>query len=326
MYYVATNGNNTTGDGSILNPWLTIQHAITTIESIPPTSTTQPVINIAPGTYVENITFTKGYISMISPYNGKDYTLLAKINGNVLINITDADDLYSKQVIIQGIQIIGTVTDTSTKKHTLTLQDCYIYSDGRALYQNSTADCRTRVYNSLVNSDTTLSTDPLVEISAGDAYFDRVDFSYKGDGNVLLVNGTGVTAAAVYATLCDFTSSTSSTSAPGVTVVSVQTTRACTFGYCLFRFLNSGTKTNADGFWLLRYDPSSLPGAGINVAYCSFAANGMSTSENIAGSSGTGPLTNSAIIAFGACVAQPGTAFSIDGTNGVNKLALTVVS
>ena len=323
MYYVATNGSDLLGDGSILNPWLTIQHAINIIEAIPPSSSNQPAVNIAPGTYSGSLTFTKGYISLISPYNAKDYTQVVKIVGNITITITDTDDLFNKQVIIQGIQIIGSVIDNSTKQHSLTLQDCYIYAEDRALYQNSSADCRTRVYNCVLNSVTSSgSTNPQVEISAGDAYFDRADLSYNGNGNVLRVNGT----AAIYASICEFASGTSLAASPGVSVVSIQTTRACTFGYCLFRFLNTATKTNANGFWLLRYDPVTLPGEGINVAYCSFAANGMSTSEYVAGSSGTGPGATSAIIAFGACLAQPGNAFNIAGTVGVNKFSLSVVS
>jgi hypothetical protein len=320
MYYVATNGNDTTGDGSYLKPWATIQFAITTIEAIPPTTSTQAVINIAPGTYVENLTFTKGYISVISPYNGREYSQTARISGNITVNITDTDDLYTKQVILQGIQVIGQITDVSTKQHSLHIQDCYLYANDYVVYQNSTAaDCRTRLRNCIINSDTGTA-NPQVEIANGDAYLDQVECSYNGTGNVLLVSGTG----AVYATNCDFTSTSTSTASPGIQVVYISSTRMSTFGICLFRFMDSGVKTNANGFWLLRYEPSSFPGAGISIAYCTFAAYGMATSQSVAGSSGTNP--GDAIIAHGNCTAIPNQAYAIAGTLGVNKFPFSTVS
>jgi hypothetical protein len=325
-YYVALNGNNTTGDGSYSNPWQTIQHAITTLEAIPLTASTQAIIHISPGTYVENLTFTTGYVSVMSTYNGRDYTQTARINGNITVVITDSNDLYSKQVILQGIQVIGTVTDNSTIEHSLILQDCYVFSAGRSLYQNTTAGvaCRTRIQNCIFNGvvveDPT--NPPLVEISSGDAYIDRCELSYNGINSVLLINGTGT----VYATNCDFTSTTTTIVSPGVIVVKITNQNASTFGICLFRFTNTGSKTNADGFWLLRYDPLTLPGQGISLGYCTFAAYGMSTSENVAGSNGTGPLGNSAIIAYGACTAVPNQAYTIAGAIGTNKVQFSVVT
>ena len=51
-YYVSAGGNDGTGDGSAGNPWLTIQHAVTAVSS-------GATINVAAGTYVENITITQ---------------------------------------------------------------------------------------------------------------------------------------------------------------------------------------------------------------------------------------------------------------------------
>src|ERR1035438_2500084 len=51
-YYVSAGGNDGTGDGSAGNPWLTIQNAVTAVSS-------GATINVAAGTYVENITITQ---------------------------------------------------------------------------------------------------------------------------------------------------------------------------------------------------------------------------------------------------------------------------
>jgi hypothetical protein len=332
MYYVAKNGNNTTGDGSYSKPWQTIQHAIDQLEVIPLTAATQAVINLAPGHYVENLIFTNGYIAIVSPMNANDVNEMVEIEGNVLVNITTgAADLFNKQVIFQGIQITGTVTDTSTIQHTLMLQDCYIYASGRALYQNCTVDNRTRVYNCQIGSSSPLSTDPCMEIASGDTYLERIDFDYNGKAPVLKVSGTG----AAFASLCDFTSSSTYNGSDGIKIVHVTSTRGSSFGNSLFRFTNTAAKTNANGFYCLFYEPSSLPGVGIAVLYCTFIATGMNSSQNVAASTGSGTLT-SAIISHGGCFSAPGLSNgSIGGNNagiptpgviGVHKFPFTAVS
>jgi hypothetical protein len=324
MYYVATNGSDATGDGSFLNPWLTIQNAINLIEAIPPTAATQAVINLAPGHYTENLLFTTGYIAVISPFNANDLNEVAEVIGNVAIQMTSGtDDLFNRQVMFQGIQITGNIYDDSTRQHTLMIQDCYLFGSGQLLWQNSSVDCRTRIYNCEVNSSSPASTDAMVRISRGDCYLERQDMTYNGLAPVLAVDGSG----AVFASNTDFTSSSTSTALPGIKVVHVTSTRACSFGNCLFRFTSSAAKTNLNGFWLLRFDAPALPATGgVSILYCAFAATGMNTGQSVAGTNGTGSGT-SAIIAHGACFSVvPGTASSIAGSVGVNKLPFTAVS
>ena len=329
MYYVAKNGSDISGNGSYLNPWLTIQNAINVLEAIPVSDQTQAVINLAPGHYTENVTFTKGYIALISPYNINDVNEGCEITGNVTVNITTGtDDLYNKQVVLQGVQVTGTITDTSTKAHTIILQDCYIFGANQCFHQNTAAgvDVRTRLYNCEINDSTnTGSTNPMIRISRGDAYLERLDCSYRNNGNVLRVDGTG----AVFASYCNFVSETSlssptSPAGSGVRVVWVISSRASTFGLCTFQFSNSATKTNADNFWLFRYDAPSFPGAGMSLGFCSFAPAGMNSGQSVAGSNGgTG---NPALIAYGNCLATPGGASTIAGTLGINKIAFTAVA
>lgn len=57
--FVAKNGNDTTGDGSVANPYLTVQHAINqaylSASKVSPV-TTRCVVWVMPGTYTENLT------------------------------------------------------------------------------------------------------------------------------------------------------------------------------------------------------------------------------------------------------------------------------
>ena len=51
------------GDGSITNPWFSIGHAISELSAI--AGDIQTTINIAAGTYTENLTINKSGIALI---------------------------------------------------------------------------------------------------------------------------------------------------------------------------------------------------------------------------------------------------------------------
>jgi hypothetical protein len=329
MYYVAKNGSDISGNGSFLRPWLTIQYAIDQIEAIPPTSGTQAVINVAPGEYVEDLTFTTGYIHVISPFNMNDVNEVAQLIGDVSIALTTgANDKFNKQVGFQGIQISGTITDTSTREHTVLIQDCYLFGDnnvgGQLLRQACTVDCRTRIYNCEINSDSSQSFLPCLHISRGDTYFDRLDCTYSGRAPVLRVDGSG----AVFANDTDFTNTSFATDASGFPVVFINSVNASAFGSCLFRYSRTTSgRTNTNGYFCLKYDSPTLgvsAGAGVAVVFSTFVPNGIGPS--VMGSNGTGSGVNSALIAYGNNLAAPGGASSIAGTLGINKFPYSTVS
>jgi hypothetical protein len=329
MFYVATNGSDVSGNGSFLRPWVTIQYAITQIEAIPPTSGTQAVINVAPGSYAESLTFTTGYIHVVSPFNMNDVNQVCTVAGDVSIEITTgANDKFNKQVGFQGIQISGKITDTSTREHTVMIQDCYLFGDnsvgGQLLNQASTVDCRTRIYNCEISSDCSQSFLPCIQISRGDCYMDRIDCTYTGRAPVLTVDGSG----AVFANDTDYTNSSSATDASGFPVVLINSVNASSFGSCLFRYstVTSG-RTNTNGYFCLKYNSPTLgvsAGAGVAVVTSAFAPNGIGPS--VMGSNGTGSGVNSAVIAYGNNLAFPGGASSIAGSLGVNKVPFSTVA
>lgn len=289
-YYVAKNGNDTTGDGSAFNPYLTIQKAITIFEATTPTSRTQSIIYVAPGLYTESLTFTKGYVALISNYNALNVVQTCEISGNISVAITTGGDLANNQVIIQGFQITGSITDTSTQQHTLTIQDSYINAANRALYQNASADARTRLYNCVFATQAkTVSSLPQIDISRGSAFLERVDATYNSDGSgpVLLVEGN----AGVTCILCNFASNTTSSDSSGsaVKVVNITTNgRSSVFNNCSFTFESTATTgtrgngTGGSGFYCLYYNQSSSTSFNTTLAYCRFKSLSFSTSTPIA--------------------------------------------
>jgi hypothetical protein len=329
MFYVAMNGSDASGNGSFLRPWRNIQYAIDQIEAVPPTAQTQACINVAPGHYVEDLTFSVGYMAVVSPFNTNDNNEMAELTGDVLINIiTGANDKFNKQVMFQGIQISGKVTDTSTREHTVLIQDCYLFGDnsvgGQLVRQNSTVDCRTRIYNCEIASDSSGSVLPCIHISRGDCYMERLDIDYDGFAPVLLVDGSG----AVFAANTDFTSSSAATASPGIKIVSITSSRTSSFGVCLFRFTSLNAKTNANGYFGLYWQPATTPPLGtyiilINNTFFLFGTTFGSSNANAAAYSVTGPITpGTPAIIYGNNVAFPGTFAGIGGT----KQAMTAVS
>ncbi len=94
-YYVSKTGNDGTGDGSLGTPWLTIQHAIDTVSS-------GDTINVAAGTYVEQIIIDK---SIALQGASKETTIIE-------YSPTPVSDQYlvmvqAEDVTITGFKLLG---------------------------------------------------------------------------------------------------------------------------------------------------------------------------------------------------------------------------
>jgi len=101
-YYVTKIGNDTSGDGSSGNPWLTISYALTQVSA-------GDTINVAAGTYNENITIDKA-VTLLSA-SGKDVTT---IEGDVALGgelgtvlVTNNTNGVQIGDVGQGFTIIG---------------------------------------------------------------------------------------------------------------------------------------------------------------------------------------------------------------------------
>ena len=106
-YWVAVNGSNTTGTGSVTNPWATITYALATTASI---ADSIPVnINVTAGTYTENPTMTRNNTFIIGTPTVSDI---------VIIGTLSFTPIASAQPIItqggSGITVIGNIVCSET--------------------------------------------------------------------------------------------------------------------------------------------------------------------------------------------------------------------
>lgn len=169
--YVTNGGNDTTGDGSLTNPFLTIGAALAYIDTtypVTPSSATHIAIHIAPGNYTENITITRPCTHLFGP-EGKLKSVM--INGSIVINpSTSYQGIFQTNITLNDLFINGTSGDAAvnlagTVQCSLDINSCYIFSDStRGFYVTSTASGgnRIRVYNTDV---TTTSTSVTLDIS-----------------------------------------------------------------------------------------------------------------------------------------------------------------
>ena len=130
LYVDGVNGNDTTGNGSMDSPFLTIQAAIN--ESNTLSISTPVVIYIHPGRYTENITITKPLTSIVGMTS--TFSNGCQINGNV--TITPSDDslgVFNNLFSIENLLITGrtgsasVVTFSGVKTGYLNINNCKIY-------------------------------------------------------------------------------------------------------------------------------------------------------------------------------------------------------
>ena len=167
-FYVAKNGNDA-NSGSQNRPKLTIQAAINAAEALGLTNQTQVIIYVAPGHYTENLVFTSGYIHVYGDPDFDNTNELVEIIGSITVNITTGvDDLFNRQVHIQGFLITGRVVNTSTKQSGLALINCKILSAGlfSAVSHKPTVASRFYIQNCVIQHSTVTAgnTEPLLRI------------------------------------------------------------------------------------------------------------------------------------------------------------------
>lgn len=104
--YVAPNGNNTTGTGSILNPFLTIGQALTFAGTLGAPASQAISILLSAGVYAENLTVgTNGiYISSLGDGTADSPP---QITGNITVNITSVNAI---EFGLSNISVVGSVS------------------------------------------------------------------------------------------------------------------------------------------------------------------------------------------------------------------------
>lgn len=347
VFYVSKQGNDA-NPGSQLAPKLTIQAAITAAEAAPALSAANfALIIVDKGKYVESLTFTKGY-TVVSGVAGsqQDLNELTELTGNVVVNITaGASDLFARQVVIENFQITGTITDTSTVNHTLTLNNGRLFGTNKLLDMSGTAtEYRLRLDNYTINqSSATANTDPMIRLSGPaapgangcQAFIYRLNATARNNCNVIRLEGCATIAQMAQSQL---ESTTASATAAAIVEFAgtVGSAGLSSFGQSSFAYTNSTLKTasaNSTGI-LISGAYTALAPKVLFVLSCFFALAGTVHPSNHIIKNVNG-VANSTTVMFGAGSSAPTdnspflgsvryTAV-IDATN-LNKLTAQTVS
>ena len=153
VVYVAKSGNDTTGNGSLGSPFLTIQaaldHAATEYASGEKVS-----IEVAAGNYQEDISITR-YNTQIRGFSDQVYSRQVIINGTVTVQCDSATQKFNDVVALYGLNIYGLSSTTGpvvqilgTGLFSLVMDQCYIAQNNassNALYCGNTNASRVRI-------------------------------------------------------------------------------------------------------------------------------------------------------------------------------------
>ncbi len=179
--YVGKNGNDSTGDGSGGNPYLTIGAAITS-------ATSGTTLFIWPGTYTENITFKAGvYIEGSIPYS-------VYITGNHTANFSGT--VICQNIILQNASSVGsgsTLTFSGSSSQNLQFLSSYINSGSTSgagdavTYTNTNSSSKIQIIDGNINvahSNSTARAIACASTAAGSIIANRCSIVLDNPDNV----------------------------------------------------------------------------------------------------------------------------------------------
>lgn len=230
--------------GSILNPFNTVQEAITAAEAIS-SAANICVINLASGHYTETLTFNKGYVILQGGINSQTMNEVTEITGTVNINASGASDLFNRQIGFVGLNITclagSAYNNTSVTPTNVWFQDCkisvvnqfYVHTSG------APADARTYFTNCEISQTNAANTLPIVSISYGAVEIERCDFAADGNCNSLLLGGT---ATLYRMSLTTFEHTTASATAAPMFQLTTTSLSSHNIGQTTFTYTNTTSK------------------------------------------------------------------------------------
>ena len=324
-FFISNNGSSL-GDGSFLNPWSTIQTAITAAEVVS-NAANICVINIASGHYTENLTFNKGYVVLQGAMNTQTMNEVTEITGSVTINATGASDLFNRQIGFIGLNLTcgagQLISNTSVTPTNTWFQDCKVFVNGQFYVHTAgaAADARTYFTNCDISSTSAANTSPVVQIGIGVIEIERCDFSVDGNANCLLVSGT---ASIQRCSLTTFEITNSAAALAACLQITSTTLTPHYFGNTTFAFTNAASKAAS---------PSSCGiyiASGVNttlvVLNCYFTLVGTSSSTNfVIGYNSVGTPVVAGAINFSSGI-PPITTYTTSIQTGITKLNWTNIN
>jgi hypothetical protein len=250
-FYVSFDGSDTTGLGSILSPYQTIQKAITQAELVS-SSLQVCVINVASGHYTENLTFNRGYICLNGSLQSQTGNEVCEITGSINIAVTGTSDLFNRQVTFTGFNLTcgagQAITDTSTTPHIVSFQDCKCFVVNQ-FFVSTGAFSDGRLYLTNVEIQQTLagSTLPVIVTNLGQVELERVDIALSGNCSAIVIGGTSILSRFSLSALD--TTNTGATLLPMLSFTS-NTTSTHTLGNVAFAFSSATTKSNTSAVYI----------------------------------------------------------------------------
>lgn len=250
-FYVSFDGSDTTGLGSILSPYQTIQKAITQAELVS-SSLQICVINVASGHYTENLTFNRGYIVLNGSLQSQTGNEVCEITGSISINVSGTSDLFNRQITFNGFNLTcgagQAITDTSTTPHIVSFQDCKCFVVNQ-FFVSTTSAPDMRLYMTNVEIQQTLagSVLPVIVTNVGQIELERLDVSLSGNCSAIQIGGTSILSRFSLSAL--ETTNTGATLLPMLNITS-STTSTHTLGNVAFAFSSATTKANTSAVYI----------------------------------------------------------------------------
>ena len=325
--FVASNGNNSTGNGSIENPYLTIQAAINYAES--QYNNEYWYINVLPGTYAGFTVNKKMFIKGCGASTPDACSVGCQINSDIIISIdANGADMFNNQVSLSGFLIAGaeiTCNSGNTNNSVLNISDSYLYNDsgsGRMIHYNPDSnDGRLILFNCRIVNQSVNGTSPAIEMSKGMIRMAQCVSSVSGLTNVLKLNGTSRVDSIVQ---CSFTSLNASPVLPAIVELS-SSGSVFTFSQCAFIYTSTTNKgQNPNSCAILCASAVQQPT--LIISYNSFFLAGTSSQGNFAVQDSNFGNARQAIILYFSNNASLNTAFALKGTAGLSKFSLQAVA
>ena len=205
-YYVsATNGNDTTGNGSILKPLQTIQRALTVLEAnraaISSLNEAQSIIYLSPGHAYAGFTVSVGFVTIMGPqFNSNQAQQVCQIQGTISLGIssvrTPSMTRDNNQTVLMNLAVVTTgsgvcITNNSTQANGLVIKNCRLTSDDAVISQTSTASSKFTLEDSIIKQSLSQTTNAAVLVS-GNAWvgINRCFFECSNFGPTLRIGGS----------------------------------------------------------------------------------------------------------------------------------------
>lgn len=190
-YFVDKAGNDTTGNGSLSKPFLTIGKALQASSTVAAGNYVR--VNVGPGEYTENVTISRARTILAGAgVDPEDRT--TSILGSLTVDCGTASQRFNDVVAVQGVYVNNGAKVTGTGAFMVVFTDCYLTTGNAAtnavLVDNTNAQRPVIYLRNCTVTKQGLATTDVVKLSRGDVRMDtvRVYASDGGTGHGILLN------------------------------------------------------------------------------------------------------------------------------------------